>query len=363
MKNQVHQGIIALFLLSTINSQLSTCFAQGSLTPPPGAPAPTMKSLDQVEARTIVNAANTPGDVTGLYNISQAGSYYLTTNLTGVSGKNGIKITANNVTLDLNGFVMQGVSGSSNGIWIPNASTNITIRNGTVSGWGTDGVSNTSSSAGNLVCERLNVSANNEDGIGLSGSGAVRDCNIQKNNRAGINCPGSGGLLISGCTASANGLNGINVGNGCNIKDCVSSTNGLAGIALGNNCSVKDCAESGNGYVGIEVGNNCSVKDCTSSANSSDGILVNGSNCLITGNTCSGNGSIGILIAGGQNRIDNNSVGNNTSYGIYPNNMNVANNITRNSSPGPGYGNFPGNNDYAPIGSPSTSTNPWQNFQ
>jgi len=31
-------------------------FAQGSLTPP-GAPAPIMKTLDQVEARTIVNVA------------------------------------------------------------------------------------------------------------------------------------------------------------------------------------------------------------------------------------------------------------------------------------------------------------------
>ena len=36
-------------------------FAQGSLTPP-GAPAPTMKTLDQVEARTIINATNTSGN-------------------------------------------------------------------------------------------------------------------------------------------------------------------------------------------------------------------------------------------------------------------------------------------------------------
>jgi hypothetical protein len=41
----------------------------------------------------------------------------------------------------------------------------------------------------------------------------------------------------------------------------------------------------------------------------------------------------------------------------------VKNCITRNSSPGQGYGGFTTNNDYAPIGSPNTSTNPWQNFQ
>ena len=107
--NRLNAGWLMLLALSTINSQLSTAFAQGSLTPP-GAPAPTMKSLDQVEARTIVNAANTPGDANNLFIITNSGSYYLTTNLVGVSGKSGISITANDVTLDLNGFALLGVS-------------------------------------------------------------------------------------------------------------------------------------------------------------------------------------------------------------------------------------------------------------
>ena len=62
-----------------------------------------MKTLDQVEARTIINAANTPGDANNTFIISQAGSYYLTGNITGESGKNGISIQAEDVTLDLNG--------------------------------------------------------------------------------------------------------------------------------------------------------------------------------------------------------------------------------------------------------------------
>ena len=51
-----------------------------------------MKRLDEIEARTIVNAANTPGNGTNTFIINAPGSYYLTGNLTGAAGKHGISI-------------------------------------------------------------------------------------------------------------------------------------------------------------------------------------------------------------------------------------------------------------------------------
>ena len=45
--------IAALALLSSFILHPSSLLAQGSLTPP-GAPAPTMKTLDQIEARTPI---------------------------------------------------------------------------------------------------------------------------------------------------------------------------------------------------------------------------------------------------------------------------------------------------------------------
>src|SRR5450631_2260337 len=138
-------------LLSAIPVFSLSVFGQGALTPP-GPPAPTMKSLDQVASTGIaINAANTPGDGADLYVISSPGAYYLTGNVNGVSGKNGILIKATNVTLDMNGFALLGVGGSlvaitDGGVNHGNAS----IRRGSILGWGGNGI-DLSHSFGSLV--------------------------------------------------------------------------------------------------------------------------------------------------------------------------------------------------------------------
>jgi hypothetical protein len=107
--------------------------AQGSLTPP-GAPAPAMKSLAQIEPRTPVSSAP--------FTISASGSYYLTTNLT-VNVGDCIRINANNVTLDLNGFTLASTQNPMGGeaIYVGQSATvtNITILNGYISGSLTNG--------------------------------------------------------------------------------------------------------------------------------------------------------------------------------------------------------------------------------
>ena len=92
--------LILLVLVSAFSLQPSALLAQGSLTPP-GAPAPVMKTLDQINPRTPISTAP--------FTITNSGSYYLTTNLSGIAGTNGITVFANDVTIDLNGFALWGV--------------------------------------------------------------------------------------------------------------------------------------------------------------------------------------------------------------------------------------------------------------
>ena len=107
----------ALLLALTATALL----AQGPLSPP-GAPAPAMKTLTQIEPRTPISAT---------MSISQPGSYYLTSDVAGQ-----ITIAANDVTLDLNGFTVRPETGDGIGILSGNPRTNVTIKNGSVVGNG-----------------------------------------------------------------------------------------------------------------------------------------------------------------------------------------------------------------------------------
>ncbi len=184
-------GISAVVLsLSTINSQLSTCLAQGSLTPP-GTPAPTMKTFDQIEPRKEVNATNTPGDSTALFIISSSGSYYLSGNIAGVSGKSGIKIAADDVTLDLNGFQLKGVSGSGSGIVhviVTGGVRNVAVLNGTVRDWPGGGV--LAASHFYSLYENLRLYKNGASGLEAGGGSVVRGCTASYNTGSGFYVPG-----------------------------------------------------------------------------------------------------------------------------------------------------------------------------
>ncbi len=168
--------------------------AQGNLTPP-GSPAPTMKSLDQIEPRTPISYVD--------YYIGSPGSYYVTTNLVGgpygVPGPGpwGLYIASDNVTVDLNGFTLQGVPGSYSGIHVYGSHTNIIVRNGIIAGWGQNGIDyyQSGSLPQNVILGNLTIAGNTGIGIVVGNGYVVSNCSIQNNGSAGIVANGNGSQI------------------------------------------------------------------------------------------------------------------------------------------------------------------------
>ena len=172
--------------------------------------------------------------------ICKSGSYRLSGDLK-VSGLNtsGITITADEVTLDLNGFALTGpvtckkftlplqCSGKGTGIGIFSNNDNVTVGHGTVRGFG-------------LI------------GISLGGFGILlEDVHVQY-----IGDPTRGGIgvedgTISRCTASFNagsGMGGVSV----NISLSTASYNGGTGMGGGGGGTVSNSTAIGNGGNGID---------------------------------------------------------------------------------------------------------------
>ena len=311
--------MLALFPLASFNLQFSTAFGQGALTPP-GPPTPTMKSLDQIEPRTPISSLP--------FYITNAGSFFFTTNLTGTANTNGITVTADNVTLNLNGFVLSGGGPSGNGIHVPGTVVNLTICNGIIGNWGGHGISATNAaygqftglkmydnsadgmSVGNAIVTQCIAIGNNGIGILTGGNSTIKDCVAQANGGGGIN--GSG--VIADCVASSNGSGvGITAGTGTVIRNCSVQNNGGGGIATAASCQVENCTVDFNNGIGISS-RYSTISDCTVLANSGDGIQIFNYS-VVTKNLCQSDGT-GVHVTGQYNRVEDNHAMYNLNAGI-----------------------------------------------
>src|SRR5436309_2726219 len=128
MRTIANRRASLLFVVATIATVIWV--NAGSLTPPVGPVAPTMKTLVEVEPRTPIAQ---PGSFPIV--ISQPGSYYLTGNIIGAANFDDIRIDVSGVTIGLNGFELVGSGANGNGIAVPAAISNVTVRNGVARGW------------------------------------------------------------------------------------------------------------------------------------------------------------------------------------------------------------------------------------
>ena len=254
---------------------------------PSSPPAPTMKTLQEVEPRVPIPGSDT---ATAPFVIDDPGSYYLTGNR--IAGGNGIEINADNVTVDLMGFCLIGPDAGTNyGIYM-NARSNVEIRNGTITEFGSHGIHDASTAAKEHRIINVRLISNKYAGIYFQSY--------------------SNGHLIKDCTAAANARNGIRTGYGSLVVGNIVYDTKLndaiyacSGSTLIGNTVYKN---NGRGLYGYE---GCTMVHNTSSENDNFGIIANkGSN--IVRNTSYKNGSSGIYAYSGSAVIGNTSCMNNT---------------------------------------------------
>jgi parallel beta-helix repeat protein len=269
--------------------------AAGPLNPPAGAVTPTAKPLAEIEPRTPIDAANTPGDADSLFRITAPGSYYLTGNVTGVSGKHGIEIGSGagpGVTIDLNGFTLIGVTGALDGVSATATVNGICIRNGTVRNWPGRGINLGSFvQAGSLVAD-IRAISNTSTGISLSGTFTVLGCVALSNGGSGIS--GDGAITLTGCTATSNSGHGFStstssLAGACSLTGCTALSNGANGFSVGVRTTLAACAAARNTAHGFQTGDGCVLTNCSAGSNGVSG-FVTGASCTISACAAEANG-------------------------------------------------------------------------
>ncbi len=345
----------------------------GPLDPPTGPIAPTPGP----EPRIAINQTNTPGDANSIFRITQPGSYYLTGNVSGASGFHGIEVasTVGLVTIDLNGFALLGVSGSLDGI-NNEVGAMITVRNGTASTWGGNGVEGTR-------IEDVRAIGNGGSGISCLDRAIVTRCVVSSNgaaqNRFGL-LVGSNSI-VSDCVVTQNG--GASTGGGIStsatsrVEGCIVTSNGNSavsgngwGISVGSDSTVVDCRLTSNGRTdlansgGINAGVGSEIRSCMLYDNSGVGIQLTGEGVII-GNKVQGVNDVpvGIRIPanGFLSRVEDNHVMDCVA-GIRV--LGTNNTLIRNTcrSNATNFDIAPGN-DVGPIGTAATALAPFANIQ
>ncbi len=235
----------------------------------------TVKRMFPIAAAFVMSffgAAFAAPLITACTTITQPGSYLLLNNLS--SGGNCIVVSSSFVTLDLNGFVINGNGKGGSGVSESGAFRAVTIRNGNITGFA-QAVYFPQSTG--VVIERIIATANTGNAITAGDMATVRDSATHLNGGNGIQL----GLfsLVRGNASSENGGLGIFVSTGAHIVDNDVAHNGGTGIDAGEGANVVNNVSRNNGLSGIFV-------ECPSAVVSNAATNNLGTNIVLLGGAC-----------------------------------------------------------------------------
>lgn len=224
------------------------------------------------------------------YTIDAAGSYVVTGDLTLSSSANGIRISSDDVSLDLNGYALRGSGSARHGIRVDSGKLNIVIRNGALHDWGRIGIS--APGVTNLLLRQVQVYACGQEGILAGTASVLRQCQVLSCGEEGIRTGGA--AVVSDCLSRSNSTAGIVVGDNAVVVGCVTRDNGDDGVRTGQAVVVDAVSSRGNGGDGIEAGIGTVVHGCTVSQNTGDGVAAVGEGTKVQQVTAFGNGGYGL---------------------------------------------------------------------
>jgi hypothetical protein len=258
------------------------------------------------------------GDTAGFpVTISSSGSYRLTGNLT-VPNENthGLVVGgASGVSIDLAGFEIRGpvtcsgvpvvcspATGSGSGIERTSSAVHgISVRNGSITGMGANGVILGSQAE----VTKLRVRWNGLDGISVFQGSIVSGSTVFENGGDGI--LGFHGSTFSANAVFNNGGDGIHVWDGSTVSGNTSYVNGQDGIDAKSGSTITGNTTYGNKAYGINGGQSTVIQGNTIRVNSTGGITA-GFLAHVIDNSLDGNDGPGIAASDGSN-ISRNTVG------------------------------------------------------
>jgi len=211
-----------------------------------------------------VNTGCFPGDSPGLpVEITQKGSYRLTSNLLSPNGVTAISIQSDAVTIDLGGFTIGPCTN------VAALCPILAVAPG-VLGLGADKVT-----IKNGIVEEFRST-----GILLGTEARVQNVTVQDVQGLGMQVgPAS---VIQGCIASGSGRSGIAVGEGSTVEGSTARLNDDNGFTVGEGSVVRGNSASSNGSSGFRVATGSTVVQNSADSNGGAGFSLAGSN-IVTG--------------------------------------------------------------------------------
>ena len=286
----MHRTMVYLAILSGC---AIVAIGQDDMTPagPPGSAQARMKTLNEIEPRSVISSLPTT--------ITNSGAYVVIANLVCTNNGHGIVVQADDVTIDLNGFTLLGSPGSQSGIKANGAPSHLFVRNGTIRGWGvsaidaaegrncryedilafSNGFNNTMAAfqfGSNTVAARCVAFTNKNAGFSIGLGSKIENCAAMNNGGMGMIV--SRCCVLTGCTFSENAVHGLYSKESCLVSDCLSVSNNNMGFYLDWNSSVFHCAAAHNNSEGFIVGRASTISGCSALRNGSHGFIIyNGS--------------------------------------------------------------------------------------